>query len=142
MSAVGVQDPGVARPRQWMVWAGWLVSLAPVAIVGISSYWKLTSSPTYVREWIRIGWPLAAMPYLAVTQLTAVALFLIPQTAVLGVVLLTGYLGGAIASYARIGELSPPLVPLTTALLAWLGLYLREPRLWSLLPFRRNGRQR
>jgi hypothetical protein len=49
--------------------------------------------------------------------------------AVLGAVLLTGYLGGAIASYVRIGESYPPLVPLTTAVLAWLGLWLREPRL-------------
>jgi hypothetical protein len=56
---------------------------------------------------------------------------------VLGAVLLTGYLGGAIASYVRIGEPYPPLVPLTTAVLAWLGLWLREPRLRALLPFRK-----
>jgi hypothetical protein len=54
----------------------------------------------------------------------------------LGAVLLTGYMGGAIASYVRMGEYYPPLVPLTTALLAWLGLYLREPRLRALLPIR------
>ena len=58
----------------------------------------------------------------------------------LGAVLLTGYLGGAIASYVRIGELYPPLMPLTTALLAWLGLFLREERIRSLLPFRSSAR--
>ena len=48
------------------------------------------------------------------------------------------YLGGAIATYVRIGELYPPLVPLTTALLAWLGIYLREKRLRELLPLRKR----
>jgi hypothetical protein len=71
---------------------------------------------------------------------TCLVLYLIPQTAVLGTVLLTGYLGGAIASYVRMGEPYPPLVPLTTCLLAWLGLYLRDQRLRALLPFRRNPR--
>jgi len=63
-------------------------------------------------------------------------LYVIPRTSVLGAVLLTGYLGGAIASYVRIGALYPPLVPLTTAMLAWLGLYLRDRRIRELLPIR------
>jgi hypothetical protein len=54
-------------------------------------------------------------------------------------VLLTGYLGGAIATYVRIGEWNPPLVPFTTAVLAWVGLWLREPRLRALIPFRAKG---
>jgi hypothetical protein len=53
-------------------------------------------------------------------------------------VILTGYMGGAIASYVRIGELYPPLVPLTTAMLAWLGIYLRDERVRALLPLRRT----
>jgi hypothetical protein len=58
-------------------------------------------------------------------------------TAVLGAVLLTGYLGGAMSQYVRLEEPYPPLVPLTTAVLAWAGLYLREGRLRALLPFRK-----
>ena len=65
-------------------------------------------------------------------------LYVIPQTAVLGTVLLTGYLGGAISSYVRIGEPDPVMVPLSTCLFAWVGLYLREERLWTLLPLRWN----
>jgi hypothetical protein len=126
--------------RRWwprvLVWAGWIVSLAPVYIVLSSARWKLTSNPWYVREFVRIGWETPALPLLASLQLAAIVLYLIPHTAVLGAVLLTGYLGGAIASYVRIGESYPPLVPLTTAVLAWLGLWLREPRLRALLPFR------
>jgi hypothetical protein len=66
-------------------------------------------------------------------------LYLIPQTAVLGAVLLTGYLGGAISAYVRLGEPYPVLVPLSTSLIAWLGIYLREERLWTLLPLRRGS---
>lgn len=122
----------------WVVWTGRLLSALPVLVVLASARWKLTSNPWYVQEWTRIGWPNDALTPLALTQLTCIALYVIPQTAVLGAVLLTGYLGGAVATYARIGELFPVLVPLTTAVLAWIGLYLREPRLRALLPLRRS----
>jgi hypothetical protein len=115
-----------------------VVSLLPVLIVLISSNWKLTANPGYVREWGRIGWDVKDLPYIASLQLGAILLYVIPRTSVLGAVLLTGYLGGAIASYVRIGALYPPLLPLTTALLAWLGIYLREKRLRELLPIRRK----
>jgi len=124
-----------------MVWAGRIVSVLPVLIVLISSRWKLTQDPFYVREWGRIGWQTPDLPFIASLQLGAIVLYVIPQTSVLGCVILTGYLGGAIASYVRIGELYPPLVPLTTALLAWLGIYLRDERVRSLLPFRRSVRR-
>ncbi len=124
------------RWNRWMSWAGWIVSAAPVWIVLSSARWKLTSDPWYVSEWQRLGWETPALPLVASLQLGAIGLLLIPRTAVLGAVLLTGYMGGAIASYVRIGEFYPPLVPLSTALLAWLGVYLREPRLRALLPIR------
>lgn len=127
------------RWRWWLVWAGRLITCAPVAIVLMSARWKLTHDPWYVGEFARIGWPASTLELLAILQLTAIVLLVLPWTAVLGAILLTGYLGGAIASYVRIGEFNPPLVPLTTALLAWLGVFLREQRLWLLLPFRRKG---
>jgi DoxX-like family len=112
-----------------------------MSILLMSARWKLTFDPWYVQEWGRIGWATDALPRIALIQLTCVTLYLTPPTAVLGAVLLTGYLGGAISQYARLGEPYPVLVPLTTALLAWAGLYLREERLWSLLPFRRRARR-
>jgi hypothetical protein len=125
------------RWQRWMAWAGWLVTCAPVFIVLSSARWKLTHDPWYVREFGRIGWMTSDLELLAGLQLSAIALLLIPWTSVLGAVLLTGYLGGAVATYVRIGEYYPPLVPFTTAVLAWVGLFLREPRLRALLPFRR-----
>jgi hypothetical protein len=104
----------------------------------MSARWKLTFDPWYVNEWARIGWDPNLLPRIAVVQLTCVVLYLVPQTSVLGVVLMTGYLGGAISQYARMQEPYPILVPLTTCLFAWFGLYLRDPRLWRLLPFRRD----
>ena len=127
------------RLETWMMWAGRVLSLAPVSILLMSARWKLTHDPWYVSEWARIGYAPGAINGIGLVQVACVVLYLIPQTAVLGTVLLTGYLGGAIASYVRIGEPYPVLVPLTTCLLAWAGIYLRDPRLRALLPFRRSA---
>jgi hypothetical protein len=141
MSSTTAPAPAANRFMKWIVWAGRIVSIAPVFVLLTSARWKLTHSAFYVREWARIGYAPEALNQIGPVQIACVGLYLIPQTAVLGTVLLTGYLGGAIASYVRIGEYYPPLVPLTTCLLAWLGLYLREPRLWALLPIRRKTRE-
>jgi hypothetical protein len=124
--------------KSWMIWTGRVLSCWPVFIVVLSATWKLTRNPWYVREFARIGWQASALPLLAFLQLGSLLLYVIPQTAVLGAVLLTGYLGGAIATYVRMGEPNPVLVPLSTALVAWAGIYLREERLRSLLPLRRS----
>ena len=129
------------RFNTWIIWTGRLVTVVPVFILLSSARWKLTHNAWYVSEWGRIGYAPGAVNGIGIVQLVCVALYLIPQTAVLGTVLLTGYLGGAIASYVRIGEPYPVLVPLTTCLLAWLGIFLREPRLRALLPIRRAPKQ-
>ena len=120
-----------------MLWTGRIVSLWPAFVIVSSATWKLTRSPFYVAEFGRIGWPASALAGLAVLQLGCLALYLIPRTAVLGAVLLTGYLGGAVAAYVPIGEPYPLLVPLSTSVVAWVGIYLRDERLRSLLPVRR-----
>jgi hypothetical protein len=67
-------------------------------------------------------------------ELLCAVLYLVPQTALLGAVLLTGYLGGAVATHLRIGE--PFVLPLVLGVLIWAGLWLRDPRLRGLLPLR------
>jgi len=125
-------------PRPWMLWTGRVLSLWPVFVVGMSATWKLTRNPWYVGEFVRIGWPASDLPLLAFLQLGSLLLYVIPRTAVLGAVSLTGYLGGAIATYVRIGEPYPVLVPLSTSMIAWAGIYLRDEHLRSLLPLRRR----
>lgn len=125
-------------PKPWMLWTGRVLSLWPVFVVGMSATWKLTRNPWYVGEFVRIGWPARDLPLLAFLQLGSLLLYVIPRTAVLGAVLLTGYLGGAIATYVRMGEPYPVLVPLSTSMIAWAGIYLRDERLRSLLPLRRR----
>lgn len=132
-----MREPNIGLSR-WLPWIGWLLSIGAVSILLMSARWKLTLDPWYVKEWGRIGWDPGMLPRIGIIQLTCVVLYLTPPTSVLGVVLMTGYLGGAISQYARMQEPYPILVPLTTCLFAWAGLYLREPRLWKLLPFRRN----
>ena len=93
MSTAAVQAPAAARFKTWIVWAGRIVSIAPVYILLWSARAKLTHSPWYVQEWSRIGWSPDALYGVGAIQLTCLALYLIPQTAVLGTVLLTGVPG-------------------------------------------------
>jgi DoxX-like family len=122
--------------NRWLYWAGWVVSLWPVFVVGMSAHWKLTRNANYIKMFAQIGWPVARLSLLAYLQLGSAVLFLIPQTAVLGAILLTGYLGGAVAAYTRIGYYYPILVPLSTSMIAWFGLWLRDERLRQLVPIR------
>jgi DoxX-like family len=129
---------GETKWNRWMVWAGWVVSLWPVFVVATSAHWKLTRNPAYLKMFEQIGWPASTLTLLACLQLGAIVLFIFPPTAVLGAVILTGYLGGAVAAYTRIQYPFPILVPLSTSMIAWLGIWLRDARLRALLPIRRG----
>jgi hypothetical protein len=126
---------GRSRVHQLMALAGWGIGALGVYNVAWSARAKIMLSPFYVREWGRIGYDTSMLAPMAYLQLAFVVLYLIPRTSLLGMVLLTGYFGGAIASYARIGEPFP--YPLMTCLFFWAGLWLRDQRIRGLLPFRR-----
>jgi hypothetical protein len=85
-----------------------------------------------------LGWNPSIAPTLGVLLLTSLALYVFPRTAVLGAILLTGYLGGAVATHVRIGNplFTHILFPVYVALMLWGGLYLRDARLRALIPFR------
>jgi hypothetical protein len=96
---------------------------------------KLHPTPPIVEFTVNhLGYPEAALLKLAILELTCVALYAIPRTAVLGAILITGYLGGAVASHFRVGD--APVVQSLLIVLAWGGLYLRDERLHTLLPLR------
>jgi DoxX-like family len=127
---------GESKWSRWMMWAGWVVSIWPVFVVCTSAHWKLTHNPGYLKMFVQIGWPDSVLTLLACLQLGAIILYVFPPTAVLGAVILTGYLGGAVAAYTRIEYFYPITVPFSTAVIAWFGIWLREPRLRQLIPIR------
>ena len=101
---------------------------------------KVMAMAPAVQGTTELGYPAATVTWIGVIELVCLALYLAPRTAVLGAVLLTGYLGGAVATHVRVGNplLSHTLFPLYVAAMLWGGLYLRERRLHALLPFRRS----
>ena len=78
------------RLEKWIIWTGRVISVLPVFILLSSARWKLTHNPWYVGEWKRIGYTESAVSGIGLVQVTCVVLYLIPQTAVLGTVLLLG----------------------------------------------------
>jgi hypothetical protein len=83
----------------------------------------------------KVGWKEEQVANLAIVEMSCAAIYLFPPTSVLGAILVTGYLGGAVATHVRIHE--GFAVPLILAVIAWGGIYLRDPRLRALLPWRR-----
>ena len=81
-----------------------------------------------------LGLPMEIQYPLAILELVVAIIYLIPQTAVLGAILLTGYIGGAICTHWRVGDVF--IVQIVIGVLIWLGVFLRDRRLWVLLPFR------
>jgi len=119
-----------------MKWGGLVVSALPVLMLVTSATMKFLHKPEMVGMFTgKFGYPEATLPILAVVELLCTLLYAIPQTSVLGAILLTGYLGGAVATHVRVGD--PFFAPLALGVLVWAGLFLRDARLRSLLPLRR-----
>jgi hypothetical protein len=118
--------------------AGAIVSALPVLFLLFDSAIKLAVIQPVVDSMDQLGWPVHLAQTLGALELACIALYVVPRTSVLGAILLTGYLGGAIATHARIESPLPThtLFPVYVALLLWGGLYLREPRLRELLSLR------
>lgn len=118
-----------------MTWAGRVVSALAALPFVPSAGMKLVMHPGVIAGMEHLGLPQSLIHPLGILELLCVILYAIPQTAVLGAILLTGYVGGAILTHLRIGE--PVYMQISLGILVWLGLWLREPRLRELLPVRR-----
>ena len=103
---------------------------------------KLLKLPSAIQGTTELGYPASTVIWIGLIELICLTLYLVPRTSVLGALLLTGYLGGAIATHVRAGSplLSHTLFPIYIAFLLWGGLYLRETQLHALLPFRAQNR--
>lgn len=118
-----------------ILWAGYIATALPVLLLLFSASGKFFKPEGMEANILPLGWKMEQMTWLGIVELACVIIYLIPKTAVFGAVLLTAYLGGATAAHARIGD--PYFIPIIAGILVWLGIYLREPRLWDLAPLRR-----
>lgn len=125
---------GPTMVERVMFWAGWVITLLPAFGLVMSAVMKFKKPPEMIKELARFGWQVELMSGLGIVELTCTILCLIPQTAVLGAILLTGYLGGAVATHVRIGDNFA--APVIMGVMIWLGLFLRDPRLRTLIPLR------
>ncbi len=126
------------QPRQvsrGMKWAAYICSGLSVALLTFSASGKFLKPEGMEANIEHLGWRMDQMTLLGIVELACVVVYLIPRTSVLGAVLLTAYLGGAVATHARIGDMF--IIPIVLAGVMWLGIFLVEPRLWSLLPIRK-----
>jgi hypothetical protein len=101
----------------------------------MSAMMKFKGGPEMMEGWNHFGWPAELLLTIGILEAASVLLYMIPQTAVLGAILLTGYLGGAIATHLRVSEGVP--LQVLFGVLIWGALFLRDERLRQLLPFRK-----
>jgi hypothetical protein len=119
-------------------WTGRVLSGLPVLFLVFDVAIKLIGHPAVAEASEHLGLPLDLAPRVAVILAACLALYLVPRTAVLGAVLLTGYLGGAVLVHLRVGDplISHALFPVYVGTLLWAGLYLRDPRVRGLFAAR------
>ncbi|MGD9636416.1 MAG: DoxX family protein [Pirellulales bacterium] len=125
---------GSPSPSKAAFWTGWVLGVVPCLLFVMSGVMKLLRLKEVVEGMAKSGFPDHLLLGLGIVELTCTILYLIPQTAVLGAILLTGYMGGAIVTHLRLGE--PFWLHILIGVALWLGLYLRDPRLRALAPFR------
>jgi len=131
--------PEPVSPAQ--LWAGRGLSALGVLFLAFDTAIKLLQAPVAIKGTVELGYPASSVFGIGVVQLVCLVAYVIPRTSVLGAVLLTGYLGGAIATHVRLGNplFTLVLFPLYVAAFIWGGLYLRDRGLRAFLPFRRRA---
>jgi len=112
-----------------------LISILVSLLFAMSALMKLRGGAEVMQGMAHLGLPESLIMPLAILEISCVLIYLIPATSVLGAILLTGYIGGAICTHLRVGD--PFYMQIAIGLFIWLGLYLREDRLKALIPLRR-----
>ncbi len=118
-------------------WAGRVVSWLIALFLLLDGVAKLFKPAPVVEGTVKLGYSESVIIPLGIVLIACTILYLLPRTAVLGAILLTGYLGGAVATHVRVGDGAFGVIfAAAFGVLLWLGLYLRDQRLRELLPFR------
>lgn len=119
------------------LWIGRIVSALPALFMLVDGAMKLVKPAPVVEATVRLGYPESVIVGLGIVLLACTILYLIPRTAILGAILLTGYLGGAVATHVRVGEGWFPIsFPIIMGILLWGGLWFRDQRLRAFIPLR------
>ncbi|WP_254509825.1 DoxX family protein [Anatilimnocola floriformis] len=140
MSQAKLSSPDNAAQPKWMTISGWVLTVLITLAMSASAFMKLTvplkigDHEKLAADFEKGGFSVQTMTAIACVEIFCALVYLFPQTAVLGAVLLEGYLGGAICVHV-IGK-QPIWAPLIIGVVMWLGIYLREPRLRSIMPLR------
>ena len=121
------------------IWTGWTISGLMAAFMLFDAGARFAKPAQVAEAFARTGWPMRLSSTLGAILLTCAAFYLVPQTSVLGAILLTGYLGGAVATNLRLGIplLTHTLFPVYFGVVIWIGLWVRDPRLGSVFPLLR-----
>src|SRR5687767_15625108 len=122
----------MAKGGKATVWTGRVISTVVGLMFAASAAMKFVGGPDLEKGMSDMGLPSSLLLPLAVLELTCAVIYLVPATTVLGAILLTGYLGGAILTHWRVGDVFYTHVVL--GVLLWLGVALRDDRLWKLIP--------
>jgi hypothetical protein len=127
-----------ASIEKYQLWAGRIMSALPALFLLVDGGMKLVKPPPVVEATVRLGYPESAIVGLGIVLLVCTILYLIPRTSILGAILLTGYLGGAVATHVRVANAWFSIFfPIILGVLLWGGLFLRDEQLQILLPWRR-----
>ncbi len=128
----------VATTSKLALWAGRVISALAILFLIFDGGIKLMQRPEAVEPTVKFGYAASLVPVFGILEFLCLALYLIPRTSVLGAILMTGYLGGAIATQVRAGGDTFSLVfPLIIGALVWGGLFLRNSQLRALVPVQR-----
>jgi DoxX-like protein len=132
-------DTPTAPVSKKMLWTGRIVSALPALFLLLDGVMKLFKPAVVVEGTVKLGYQETVIVPLGIVLLTCTVLYIIPRTSVLGAILLTGYLGGAVATHVRLGGgLFPISFPIILGVLIWGGLFLRDTRLRALIPLRKG----
>jgi len=135
------QQPVSTSTSATVLWTNRIVTALVIIFLLFDSIAKILKVPEVMATNLQLGVPESQVIGIGILLLVCTAIYLIPQTAILGALLLTAYLGGAVAINTRAeAGLFPMLFPIIFGGLVWLPLYLREPRLRTLLPLKRAAR--
>ena len=133
--APNVQSTHASKKK---IWAGRIMSVLPSLFLLVDAVAKFAKPAAVVEGTTKLGYPETVIIPLGIILLSCTILYVIPRTSVLGAILLTGYLGGAVATHVRVGDplFTHILFPVYLGVLIWGGLYLRDERVSALIPLK------